>query len=278
MSKVQSEFPKLNIPRNEASEKISARIAKGRELLGYNITNWTDLEHARTEKRIWSDYNRDLLGTMFSNSYFADEYSRFYGAVIGSDTSLALEVVEFRDDTKDKIARLESIFERLELITENSSSNPRISRADHNNSRQIFVVHGHDEAARESLARFLEKLGLVAVILHERRNAGRTIIEKFEQEAATIGFAIVLLTPDDLGTSADKPDKLQPRARQNAILELGYFIGRLGRERVCALHKGNLEIPSDILGVVYVPMDANGGWRLQLGRELKTAKFEIDLN
>ena len=104
------------------------------------------------------------------------------------------------------------------------------------------------------MARFLEKLGLQPIILHEQPNSGRTIIEKFETYSSDISFAIVLLTPDDIGGINENDQEQQPRARQNVIMELGYFMGRLGRTRVCALHKGGVELPSDYQGVVYIAM------------------------
>jgi hypothetical protein len=142
-------------------------------------------------------------------------------------------------------------------------------------SNKVFIVHGHDDGARQSVARFLERLGFEPVILQEQANRGRTIIEKFE-EHGDVGFAVVLLTPDDEGRA--KGGELQPRARQNVVLELGYFIGRLGRHKVCALKSGDLELPSDYQGVLWETMDAGGGWRLSLARELKAAGHEVDLN
>ncbi|MBC2382236.1 nucleotide-binding protein [Pseudomonas sp. WS 5106] len=140
-------------------------------------------------------------------------------------------------------------------------------------SRRVFVVHGHDDGSREMVARFLEKVGFEAVILHEQANQGRTVIEKVEAHG-DVGFAVVLLTPDDEGCV--KGGTPEPRARQNVILELGYFIGRLGRGKVCALKKGALEIPSDYAGVVYESLDGN--WKHALGRELQEAGHEIDWN
>jgi len=142
-------------------------------------------------------------------------------------------------------------------------------------SRKVFVVHGQDTGAREAVARFLERTGFEPIVLHEQPNQGRTIIEKFEEHSA-VGFAVVLLTPDDLGGIAG--GAMQPRARQNVILELGYFIGRLGRDKVCALKSGDLELPSDIFGVVWTPLDAGGGWKVSLARELQAAGFEVDWN
>ena len=144
-------------------------------------------------------------------------------------------------------------------------------------TRKVFVVHGHDEAAKEATARFLEKLDLQPIILHEQSSGGRTIIEKFEKYSGDVGFAVVLLTPDDLGAARKEKDKLQPRARQNVVLELGYFLGRLARNRVCALYKGGVELPSDIQGVIYVEMDDAGAWRTKLAQELVEAKCPINL-
>ena len=140
-------------------------------------------------------------------------------------------------------------------------------------STEIFIVHGQDNAAREEVARFLTNAGLKAIILHEQPNGGKTVIEKFENRTANIGFAVVLLTPDDEGGPAG--GKMQPRARQNVIAELFYFMGKLGRGRVCALKKDDLEIPSDIAGLVYTPLDSGGGWRIALLRELEAAGYAV---
>lgn len=141
----------------------------------------------------------------------------------------------------------------------------------------VFIVHGRDEGTKEAVARFIEKLGLEAVILHERSNEGHTIIEKLERHSQT-AFAIVLLTPDDLGALREDKRNLQPRARQNVIFEFGYFIAKLGRNRVCALVKESVERPSDYDGVLYIPLDDTNGWKLSLSRELTSAGFNIDLN
>lgn len=141
---------------------------------------------------------------------------------------------------------------------------------------RVFILHGHDEAPREAVARFIGSIGLEPIILHEQANRGMTVPEKLNA-AANVGFAVVLLTPDDVGRAKTDSDD-RPRARQNVILELGYFIGRLGRERVCALLKGDVEIPSDYMGTVYTKFDESGGWRPELARELKSAGYEVDWN
>ena len=143
-------------------------------------------------------------------------------------------------------------------------------------SKNIFIVHGHDEGARESVARFITNIGLKPIILHEQANRGRTVIEKVEVHS-DVSFAVVLLTPDDLGKAKDS-NELEPRVRQNVLLELGYFFGRLGRENVCALRKGEVEIPSDFAGVVWENMDSGNGWKLALGRELEASGQIVDWN
>jgi DNA-binding NarL/FixJ family response regulator len=146
-----------------------------------------------------------------------------------------------------------------------------------NSVQSVFVVHGHDVEARETVARFIERLGLRAVVLHEQANRGQTIIEKFEEHSA-VPYAVVLLTGDDLGSSKSSPGNLQPRARQNVILELGFFIGKLGRRNVCALHKSGIEIPSDYQGVAYIEMDSGEAWKSKLAREMKASGLSIDVN
>lgn len=141
---------------------------------------------------------------------------------------------------------------------------------------KVFIVHGHDNEAKYTTARFVEKLGLEAIILHEQASKGKTIIEKIE-EHSNVGFAIVLYTSCDVGKSKDEQE-LKPRARQNVVFEHGYLIGKIGRENVCALVKGDVEKPNDISGVVYVDMDSHGAWKIALAREMKSSGYDIDMN
>ena len=157
-------------------------------------------------------------------------------------------------------------------------STPNIVRSEEQrNSNKVFVIHGHDESARETVARFLEKLRLEPVILHEQANKGRTIIEKFEDHT-DVAFVVVLLTPDDVGGLRDGQPDLKPRARQNVIFELGFFLGKFSRQRVCTLVKGDVETPSDYDGVVYTDLDDAGAWKMKLFQEFKAAGFGVDAN
>jgi len=187
---------------------------------------------------------------------------------------------KFERGIPQSIIILEGLIERLaekKIDLVNSDPGEPCPKGPITGARRVFVVHGHDEEAKASVARFLERLNLEPVVLSERPNEGRTIIEKFEY-SAYVCYAVVLLSPDDIGSSRTEADAPRPRARQNVILELGYFIGRLSRSRVCALHKGTLELPSDVHGVIYVPMDASGGWKISLAKEMKAAGISIDMN
>ena len=104
-----------------------------------------------------------------------------------------------------------------------------------NDSTDVFIVHGHDNEAKQEVARFIEKLNINAVILHEQPNKGRTVIEKLVEESHTAGYAIILLTPDDVGYVKGTEKQEEFRSRQNVVLELGYFIGKIGRENICVL-------------------------------------------
>lgn len=179
-----------------------------------------------------------------------------------------------------QVTRLQGLVELLdtELRLRGASSIAGTVSSPQQAGHRIFVAHGHDQAALQGVARLLERLGQDVIVLREQPNQGRTIIEKFE-DYADVGFAVVLLTPDDRGGSTSTSYGAQhPRARQNVILELGYFLGRLGRSRVCALYAEGVEVPSDYSGVVYVRIDSEGAWRFSLAKELKAAGFRVDMN
>jgi predicted nucleotide-binding protein len=183
---------------------------------------------------------------------------------------------------KGLLARLEAQKNQVPFIGHADIKTP-ISRAatkreNHPFDRErIFIVHGHDNEAKETIARFIERIGLEAVILHEQPSSGKTVIEKFE-EYANVSFALVILTPDDVGAVKATPDRLQRRARQNVIFELGFFIGRLGRKRVSALYKEGVELPSDYQGTVYIKLDDEGAWKLKLIQELMESGIPVDMS
>lgn len=226
-----------------------------------------------TEYGAWSAKVRAFLEETLGH----DESQKFAKLLVGTD--------ENSSETHGlRIGHLKGIVAKAEFLSSESVGTPTPPSAPgaqvptpRENSRKVFVVHGHDTETKESTARFLERLGLEPIILHEQASGGRTIIEKFEVYSEDVAFAVVLLTPDDVGAAVDNPSNLRKRARQNVIMELGYFMGRLGRTRVCALYKGDVELPSDIQGVLYIEFDEPGAWKTKLAQEFVEAKISFDL-
>ncbi|OFA03720.1 TIR domain-containing protein [Duganella sp. HH101] len=141
------------------------------------------------------------------------------------------------------------------------------------NTKQVFIVHGHDDIAKLEMASFIKSLGLEPIILHLQASSGRTIIEKIEYYS-NVGFGIVLYTPCDIGCKAGALNYLY-RARQNVVFEHGYLIGKLGRSRVAAVIKGGVEIPNDISGVIYISLDHENIWQEFIKKELRAVGYKV---
>ena len=164
-------------------------------------------------------------------------------------------------------------------LVEAKDISPKIYEENNNHQiKKVFIVHGHDGEMKQEVANVLLKLKLEPIILHEQPDEGKTIIEKFEIHS-DVDFAIILLSPDDFAYPKDASSREgRYRARQNVIMELGYFIAKLGRNRVVTLYRqnDNFEIPSDYLGVLYKPYV--GEWKYKLVDEMKKIDPKIDKN
>lgn len=167
---------------------------------------------------------------------------------------------------------LSAIDALTDLVSESSEGAPEID--DTFDSKKIFIVHGHNETVKQTVARTLENIGLTPIILAELPDKGRTVIEKFENEGNDVGFAVVLLTADDKGRK-NKARIMQSRARQNVVFEMGYFMALLGRERVMLLLQPGVEEPSDLKGVVYTALDKEGSWKYRLVKELREQGYNV---
>ena len=185
------------------------------------------------------------------------------------------------DDGKKKVLNLlDTVLEELSIFGEAELD----LNASGERSNRIFVVHGHDKEMELEAKLVLSQLGLEPVVLHDLPDKGRTIIEKFT-DYADVQFAVVLLSPDDVGcptinSGKGSELKLRPRARQNVILELGFFLGKLGRQNVLAINRevDGFDLPSDYSGVLFKPYDKAGKWKLDLVQELQEAGYKVDAN
>lgn len=276
--------PSLEILRNEAAAKITVQLKKGRELLLRSIGWETELDLAKKDLGKWEKYTYEILIRMFDTDDIAEEFSQAGYTPIAyfGGYSIQEEIRDYRRDVSGYVHYLEGLYERLELYPELLSDSQQLASVSDDldtnlSSKKVFIVHGHDNEAKETVARFTEKLGLEAVILHEKASGGRTIIEKIEAHSE-VGFAVVLFTPDDVGYPKDQPEKAQQRTRQNVVLELGYFMAKLGRDKVAVLYKDGVEMPSDYQGVLYTSLDAAGAWKFLLAKEMKATGIEVDMN
>jgi len=267
----------LTVGREYFKEEVNKRIVLGEEIYSRQIQTNRQFEQARQDYYDWNDFNSELLKQSFNNPN--NEYKKKYDNVnqkfIYVPKSPPEELQEFIEDVKNKVNNLRQLVAKVSLI-KTEINEPALTKASVTNSNKVFIVHGHNNEVKVNVARTIEKLGLEAIILHEQANSGKTIIEKFE-EHSEVSFAIVLLTDDDLGKNK-KADNLNNRARQNVILELGYFIGKLSRNKICPLYMPGVELPSDLHGLLYIELDAEESWKFKLAKELKASGFNIDVN
>ena len=266
----------LRIPEAKALELLVQRITTGRNLLTSADTYpMRDIPHLERTVEEWSDFNRAWL-----DKYLGGEASQKYRIASTHPQSSS----KSNDLATQLAVRLGSEIEALEWIARrlplwvplpqagSTDSRPRASR-----DAPIFIVHGSDTLRAESVALAITSAtGRKTIILRNEPNSGRTLIEKFEQHAAEVSYAIIVLTADDKGSRADETDP-RPRGRQNVIFEMGYFFGLVGRRNVSVLLRPGVEKPSDMDGIAYITFDDDRAWKTELFRELKHAGFDIDL-
>jgi predicted nucleotide-binding protein len=274
----------LTISNADFVSKLENRIEIGNELLKRAISNQIELTAANSDYKIWTEYNLEMLKQVFNienNDYKTSYDNAGYNIITGqlgvvkSDPALS-----FRNKVQYKLDELKSLLIRTELLKSQIAISKPISVITNIptvSQTEVFIVHGHDESAKIKTARFIEKLGLTPIILHEQASGSKTVIEKIEAYS-NVGFGIILYTPCDIGAKKEENPKLKNRARQNVIFEHGFLIGKIGRQNVCALVKDDIETPNDISGVVYVKMDDDDAWHLKVARELRNSGYDIDMN
>ncbi|MEK6720170.1 MAG: nucleotide-binding protein [Chloroflexota bacterium] len=276
---------RLTTTRSSLASELSDRIERGNELLGRVLNSAEALKATRADYYTWDEYNSQLLRRRFTTDEVESAY-RDHAFISGGRQSFAEEVSELHEDVRRKLRRLRSVQEQLPLYDEPARVDEK--RADETVASRstsapqgdsIFVVHGHDEVRKLEVTRFLTQVTDHApTVLHEQSNEGRTIVEKLEHFGRQSVFAVVLLTADDEGRERHSEGVLLPRGRQNVVMELGFFIAALGRSHVVLLYENEVELPSDMAGVLYVRLDDAGGWKLALARELSSAGIPTDLN
>lgn len=280
--------------KKEFEKLIKERIEIGEELYKREVTNSKEWSTLCGDKDFWHDFNLELLRASFNrtrNRYYNEyNWSPMYTTASSTPRNRTIDelITKSKSEINDYLTRLKKIFEKIPLmnetneIKESNSSQKKLTEATTIQMREepsinnVFIVHGHNDRMKIEIARTIEKLGLNPIILHEQANRGHTIIEKFETHS-DVSFAIILMTCDDLGrVKTGEEDKY--RARQNVILEMGYFIGKLGRSKVLPLYEKGVELPSDLYGLLYTPIDDTGNWKFALVKELRATGHKVDAN
>lgn len=242
-------------------DEIDVLIKKNVDSSDASFEAW----HNKTERFLIKKYGEN-----------SKEHQKFLGTRF-SMTFILLDTPEsdFIEACREGLLTTKAIFLTYmeEMEEEKESPVPQKTSVVSPTYEKVFIVHGHNGELKQSVARIVEKQGLEAIILSEQANKGRTIIEKFE-DYSDVGGAICLFTADDLGRSK-KDTTDNTRARQNVVLETGYFMGKLGRDHVVLLADKGIEMPSDLSGVVYTDM---GSWQFALLKELAAMGYKVDLN
>ena len=247
------------------SDRLKKIIDEIPEMISANIPSWDPRFQAwktKAERYLAYKYGKESI-----------EYQRFIGTrfTLGAYSSRTPHSA-FIEACQRGLKTCQVTFQAYldEMLEDDLSEAPAKSPASFS---KVFIVHGHDSALRESVARIIEKQDIEAIILSEQANKGRTIIEKFEDYGDVSG-AICLFTADDVGKAKGKADEM-PRARQNVVFETGYFMGKLGRDHIVLLADKGVEMPSDLSGVVHTNTDK---WTVALLQELKAMGYAVDFN
>lgn len=304
--------PPLKITREEFTNLLSKQIEKGFELLkidvrqlpsrgtymsmsmyGFGGSRQDDkVNYEESSKqafmaayKMWDDFNKEIYQSSFeipNSTYFHEYEAQIWDHFYTHDI-----VADYKKQIQRQITQMQSDINKIALI-ECSAAEPKQSNRETIEekplSKNIFIVHGHNEEMKQTVARIVTKLGLSPIILHEQPNDGKTIIEKFESNAESINFAIILLSADDLAASVrdisevkdeEVHQHLEKRARQNVVFEMGYFAGKLGRSNVFFLLQEGVSKPGDLDGIVYTAYDAAHAWRFELVKELKSVGYKV---
>jgi predicted nucleotide-binding protein len=275
----------LLVPRQEVEDMLTERIRAGEDLMAKaDLANrtggwrdWISLFEA------WRHHTLAELDAVYEGDDIRDEFG--YATTTGEHSSPSAYFPYKKNALQSGVLTLASLVERLALAVEpeplQAHPKKRIKKqrklVGRSEAQNIFIVHGKAAGGfLERVVRFIGERGLNALVLGEQANEGRTLIEKFEDKASDTGYAVVLLTPEDFAFGPGEEPPARPnRARQNVVLELGYFMASLGRQNVAALVQEGVEEPSDIKGIVYIPLDESGAWQTLLARELTAAGIEL---
>lgn len=224
------------------------------------------------EFKAWKSNAERFIIKKFGKDSYEHETFKGYSFCLGIYTFETPEHY-FIDACKTDLLSVKAIFETYLAEMKEEQTEHQIVEEIKRDCSKVFIVHGHDDVLKLAVARLIEKQNIKAIILHEQANQGATIIEKIESNS-DVNAAICLFTADDV-CNPENNDKMNNRARQNVVFETGYFMGKLGRDHTIILTDRDVELPSDMQGVVYTD---TSNWQFSVLKELKAIGYKIDYN
>ncbi len=277
----------LTIPKDEFKEILQNRIDEGEDLQSYHfqkLSSASEFKEVEFFQKFsdtyeeWHALNIEILKNSFStpeNDYL-DKYNFTYlnSNFPQSTNSFSEEIYEFRTEFNSRIKALRTLISLVPFMKTSSVINKSDSlKKEYTN--EVFIVHGHNEKIRREVELILRRLNLIPITLNQKANKGMTVLEKFEANS-NVGYAIILLTADDIGYSlTDGEITAKKRARQNVLLELGFFWGAIRRSNFLCLYEDGVELPSDLSGLVYVKYDEHQKWADRLVIEMREAGYDV---
>jgi predicted nucleotide-binding protein len=274
----------LAVKPSDLETKLLRQAETAEILLQLPRTSPIEVQQFKQRYFEWDDFNSALLEASFDSSGWmtttpASDYHAVGAAVLDIKLNRATSDIPadrmsaVLNDIEAKRGVLRSIAQRLDVYPRSDKTQAATPAT----GTAIFVVHGHALLRREEVRRFLEQVtDRQVIVLEDEANQGRDVLGKLLDSARQAAYSVVLLTGDDEGRKAGDGE-WRARARQNVVLELGLFLGVLGRANVAALYESGVEIPSDFTGVMYISLD-DQGWKMKLATELKNAGIQVDLN
>lgn len=270
---------RLKVPKYEAYSRIKSRIKKGIELKKSIINTVADYQRAEEEKELWHSFNYEMLLGLFDSDVLAREYlgSGFPDSYIKPKLSNIHNL--FNTSMERKIKALERILDMLDFIAEIKGTGASSPDQSHRSPTQdvVFAIYGGDQTAKQAVTAFIEKLGLRTRIVDSKPHYS-TYTNDLIDRNLKYAFAIMVLTPADIGYPQSNPQQPRIRASQSDILKLGCFLGELGKGKVCALFQEDMELPTGNDGIAFIELDNKEGWQLKLAKQIANAGIDIDIN
>lgn len=272
------EFPRERVAREYTEDSISERYRDLDPAVVEELITFPSLfcvEGDEIPSRIGRITSVKVKGRFVRIEFEIDESVEPIRAGLVAESSILLDLGHYelsRTHWAIKEGDLWDILKKKGITLPLSKPLYHLADSDVEGRPKVFVIHGHDDVTKYEMAAAIRQLGCKPIILHEQANGGLTIIEKIERYS-DVGFGVALYTPCDIGGKRDAEINLTPRARQNVVFEHGYLMAKLGRNKVMAFVKGVIETPTDISGVIYIPLDASGNWITALRLEMEAAGY-----